>query len=434
MRDTEAMLGSASPRKPSVPTRSRSSMRRDLAGRVPRQRERQLVALDAAAVVAHAAQARAALFDLDLDAARAGIDAVLDQLLEHGRRALDDLAGSDLVDELFGKDADRHDAAGRKREAARRIRRATGRSGGLTCRAMTAACSAVAAPGARDDSRVARLRAQLGDAACPAADSRRSRCARPGGSPPRGAAGDVGIAQARLFGRIGDERGLDQHRRNVRRLQHEEAGVLDAAARDVADAVQLVHHLLRGIDARAHARALRKIEQHRGQHAVLVVERHAADQVGRILAIRQPARGFVARAARRQHVHRRADDGAVAVRIGMDRDEHVGLLPARARDALAMLDEMIAVARQHGAHAGLAIDALLQAPRDRERHVLLARAALADRARIDAAVAGVDRDDRCRGRALRSADFTDDRRRAATRLATEIDDQAMAVGCRTARR
>ena len=36
-----------------------------------------------------------------------------------------------------------------------------------------------------------------------------------------------------------------------------------------------------------------------------------------------------------------------------------------------MLDEMIAVARQHGAHAGLAVDALFQPPRDRERHVLL---------------------------------------------------------------
>ncbi len=66
---------------------------------------------------------------------------------------------------------------------------------------------------------------------------------------------------------------------------------------------------------------------------------------------------------------------------------------ARARDALAMLDEVIAVARQHRAHAGLAIDALLQPPRDRQRDVLLARAGFADRAGIDAAVAGIDRDD-----------------------------------------
>ena len=108
MRETEAMLGSASPRKPSVADALEVVDGGDLAGRVTRQRERQLIALDAAAVVAHAAQSRAALFDLDLDAARAGIEAVLDQLLEHGRRALDDLAGGDLMDELFGKDADRH--------------------------------------------------------------------------------------------------------------------------------------------------------------------------------------------------------------------------------------------------------------------------------------------------------------------------------------
>ena len=41
--------------------------RRDLAGRVPGEREQQLVALDADAVVAHAAQPHAALFDLDFD-------------------------------------------------------------------------------------------------------------------------------------------------------------------------------------------------------------------------------------------------------------------------------------------------------------------------------------------------------------------------------
>ena len=65
----------------------------------------------------------------------------------------------------------------------------------------------------------------------------------------------------------------------------------------------------------------------------------------------------------------------------------------RACDAFAMLDEIVAVARQHRAHAGLAIDALLEPARDRERDVLFVRAALADRARIDAAMARIDRHD-----------------------------------------
>ena len=65
-----------------------------------RDRERQIVGLDAAAVVAHADQPRAAGFDVDLDAPRAGVETVLDEFLDDGRRPLDDLAGGDLVDEL----------------------------------------------------------------------------------------------------------------------------------------------------------------------------------------------------------------------------------------------------------------------------------------------------------------------------------------------
>jgi hypothetical protein len=118
MRATEAMLGNAAEAERSDALEIVDG--RDLAGRVPRQRQPQLVALDSAAIVANPAQPHAALFDLDLDAARAGVDAVLDQLLEHGRRTLDDLAGRDLVDELFGQDADRHGAT-REEKAARRI-------------------------------------------------------------------------------------------------------------------------------------------------------------------------------------------------------------------------------------------------------------------------------------------------------------------------
>ena len=80
----------------------------DLAGGMARQRQRELVGGNAAAVVAHARESHAARFDFHLDASRAGVEAVLDQLLDDGGRALDDLAGRDLIDEVIVEDADRH--------------------------------------------------------------------------------------------------------------------------------------------------------------------------------------------------------------------------------------------------------------------------------------------------------------------------------------
>jgi hypothetical protein len=50
-----------------------------------------------------------------VDPARAGVDRVLDQLLDHARRAFDHFAGGDAVDELFGKLADGHELRDRTR-------------------------------------------------------------------------------------------------------------------------------------------------------------------------------------------------------------------------------------------------------------------------------------------------------------------------------
>ena len=47
-------------------------------------------------------QPPAAAVGQDLDAVRAGIERVLDQLLDHARRPLDHLAGGDAVDDGFG--------------------------------------------------------------------------------------------------------------------------------------------------------------------------------------------------------------------------------------------------------------------------------------------------------------------------------------------
>jgi hypothetical protein len=82
--------------------------RLDLARGVARERENELVDGNAVAVVAHAACAHATLLGVDLDAGCARVERVLEQLLQHGGWALDDLARGDLVDERRRKHANRH--------------------------------------------------------------------------------------------------------------------------------------------------------------------------------------------------------------------------------------------------------------------------------------------------------------------------------------
>ena len=73
--------------------------RGDLAGGMARDREGQFACRDAAAVIADPDQADAAFLEVDLDAACAGVECVLDQFLDDGRGPFDDFAGGDLVDE-----------------------------------------------------------------------------------------------------------------------------------------------------------------------------------------------------------------------------------------------------------------------------------------------------------------------------------------------
>ncbi len=56
--------------------------------------------MDTATVVAYPDQPLAAVLDLDLDTPGLGIDAVLDQLLDHRGRSFDDLPRGDLTGQL----------------------------------------------------------------------------------------------------------------------------------------------------------------------------------------------------------------------------------------------------------------------------------------------------------------------------------------------
>ena len=74
-------------------------------------REREIGAGHALAVVGDADQPAAAAVGEHVDAAAACIERVLDQFLHRARRALDHLAGGDAVDDCFGELADGHGQA-----------------------------------------------------------------------------------------------------------------------------------------------------------------------------------------------------------------------------------------------------------------------------------------------------------------------------------
>ncbi len=80
--------------------------RADLAGGVPVEREQRVLAPHALAVVGDADQRLAAGLDGDRHRAGLRVERVLEQLLEHGGRALDHLARRDAVGDGVGKDGD----------------------------------------------------------------------------------------------------------------------------------------------------------------------------------------------------------------------------------------------------------------------------------------------------------------------------------------
>ena len=72
-----------------------------------REREAEVGGADALAVVLDLDALRAACVERDGDGVRAGVEAVLEQLLQHRCRPLDYLAGGDLADQQLGQDPDR---------------------------------------------------------------------------------------------------------------------------------------------------------------------------------------------------------------------------------------------------------------------------------------------------------------------------------------
>ena len=97
--------GSASPRKPSVAMRTRSSSAQ-LGGGVALHRQRQFRAVMPHPSSATSMRSMPPPSSATRDAARAGIERVLDQFLHRRGRPLDHLAGGDAVDDQLGQQPD----------------------------------------------------------------------------------------------------------------------------------------------------------------------------------------------------------------------------------------------------------------------------------------------------------------------------------------
>src|SRR6185295_5496998 len=157
---------------------------RQLGGRVPLQRERQLLRCHAVTVVAHAQQRRTAVAQVHRDRARAGVERVLDQLLHRRGGPLHHFTGRDLVDEIVGQPADAHQGFRRCCHLASRLRASIGVRWARSSAASSAPSGSAA--GANSPSCTASVASVV---ACPASSKRASkalaRAITGGGKPAR---------------------------------------------------------------------------------------------------------------------------------------------------------------------------------------------------------------------------------------------------------
>ena len=198
------------------------------------------------------------------------------------------------------------------------------------------------------------------------------------------------IGEAALFIDIGYEGGFHQHRRHVRGAQDRKIGALDIRLVVKADAFQPGQYLACGVFRGSHLAALGEVQQHRRQRIVGFLRTRAADQIGRVFFVGQPACALRRSPAQRQHVHRRTLGRAVLSGVGVDRNEDVGLGRARELAAPGQRQKHVAVPGQNRLQSWRGIDLAGELTRNGQGDIFLALAGRADRARILAAVTGVD--------------------------------------------
>src|SRR2546422_7362365 len=149
-RDRRQRLAAKAERRDGVEVRVARQLRRRLALDGPRQ----LLGRHAHAVVGHTHERRAAVAQVHRDGGGAGVKRVLDQLLGGRRRALDDLAGGDLVDQVIGEpsNAGHEGRCSRCCHFARRLSASIGVTWARSSAAISAATGSGAAAAAKSPS------------------------------------------------------------------------------------------------------------------------------------------------------------------------------------------------------------------------------------------------------------------------------------------
>ena len=207
------------------------------------------------------------------------------------------------------------------------------------------------------------------------------------------------------------------------------ARLLDPAFVPPTDAAERSQHLASDLGARAERRRLLQVDQDRSQHVVLAVDGDAADEIGRVLLLREPSRRLAARPAARQHVHGASPHARVPKRIRVNGDEQVRAVTPRNLGSAPQTDVVVAVANHHRPHARRAVDAALERAGDGQHDVLFPDARSGDGARIFAAVARIDGHDNLapalRGVVRSPLGWRRLRCPAARRI--HVDDQTVAI-------
>ena len=174
-----------------------------------------------------------------------------------------------------------------------------------------------------------------------------------------------------------------------RRLEHDEARALHLALAHRTDGVERGEHAVGGL-------ALAPIDwptatgpaAPASSSSLHVDQRYAALEVGRILALGEPARRLARGAAIRQHI-----DGSPFTSRSRTASAWIDTNMSARRGARARVRSRRSMKRspsrdEHRAQARLGVDARGERARDRERDVLLARAAATAGARVHATVPG----------------------------------------------
>ncbi len=204
----------------------------------------------------------------------------------------------------------------------------------------------------------------------------------------------AGGSQQLLFRMVGDKAGLNQHRGNVRGLQHRQTGVLRRSLVQPCHLAQRAQDLTADVITLGTGLVHREVEEGLRQIGVGIgFGQHLADttqQLTLLLLLLQPAAHLAVGAVGREYPDRGATRGGVVEAVRVHRYQQVGLGLARNLGTLVEIDEVVAAAGQHGAHARLAVDQCSQFLGDRQGHPLLIGAARADGARVFTAVARVD--------------------------------------------